>query len=110
MLFGILLASLGTEKNIIRIGNQVNEAHVDAGATYLGRLADLLSDHLPLVCLVLLDCVTEFYRLRRVSWENSRGFIILSTTTKGSYLIFSKFSVVHILRKTSAPWINETRC
>lgn len=39
---------------------------------YLGRLADFLSDDLPLVCLVLLDCVTEFYRLRKVS-EEARG-------------------------------------
>jgi hypothetical protein len=38
--------------------------HVGAqGATYLGRLADFLSDDLPLVCLVLLDCITELYGL-----------------------------------------------
>ena len=46
---------------------------MDAGATYLGRLADFLSDDLPLVRLVLPDCVTEFYRLRRVSWEKLEG-------------------------------------
>lgn len=31
--------------------------------TYLGRLADFLTDHLPLVCVVLLDRVAKFDRL-----------------------------------------------
>lgn len=47
--------------------------NVDVGATYLGRLADFLSDDLPLVCLVLLDCVTEFYRLQKVSGGTRGG-------------------------------------
>lgn len=37
---------------------------------YLSRLANLLSNNLPFICLILLDCITELYGLGKVSWSS----------------------------------------
>lgn len=59
VLFGILLASL-----LGSTGDRVVDVQI---ATYFGGLADLLTDNLPLICLVFFDRVAELYRLCGVS-------------------------------------------
>jgi hypothetical protein len=98
MFFGILFASLWIEKREIELECKSQwDPMWTRVQPYLGRLADFLSDDLPLVCLVLLDCVTEFYGLRKISGGDSKNARSLPITTKVSYLIFGKFSVMHIL-------------
>jgi hypothetical protein len=60
MFLGILLTSL--RQSLVR---HIHPASSDNGYSYLGRLADLLPNHLPLVVLVLLDGVQQRLTLIR---------------------------------------------
>lgn len=68
--------------------------------THFGRLSHFLTNHLPLIRLVLLDRLTELHRLCATS-EADATTDIKKKKNSGSYLIFGKFRVVHVLRKVS---------
>lgn len=90
MLFGILFAGLLESVKDHPAGFRI--------ASYLGRLADLLADDLPFICFVLLDGVAELYRLLGVS---IRLDLNQCWTMGSSYLLFPKFSIMHVLRAVS---------
>ena len=85
-------------RKIPRLDGMHNETN-DTGSfdTHFGRLSHFLTDHLPLVRLVLFDRLTKLHRLCDVRGGCDNGH----KRQSGSYLIFSKFRVVHILRKLS---------
>jgi hypothetical protein len=67
MLLGICLTCLSHDKSVIANGLAMRN-------TDLGRLANFLSDGLPLIVFVIFDCIVE-----------------------GLFLILGKLSIVHIL-------------
>ncbi len=69
--------------------------------SYLGRLADLLADGLPLVVLIFLDRIVQRGALPERCQYRYQADILTYRWPGFAYLVLGKFGIVHVLRSVS---------